>query len=314
MFFRKKKSDEEIIENLPNNAPVYIIGTTPLALYLALKIQNSGEKTILVTLAEARRKLRGKELVLKEEHNLQKSKASLSLTSIIEKQPKLIIVAADFHNLKSHLTLLPTKAFPDTPIICFSGIYDLDSIRPLFGRDFCKAYFQGALDYRDETISLIGSSPQITFSYNSSGTLPDILHPLFEKTEISADFQENDNQNFWEYFAPYALTYLASTPLVSIADYLKNKDLKKDLMLAATELETLAKADNAHISKELIIRELSEIPANYNPKNKQSSLAAIAAELDSLYTILSDKARIYKRSLPHLNRMLKNNYDYLLRK
>lgn len=314
MFFKKKKIENNQPDSSTGTDPVFIIGSSPLALYLALKLQNAGDKAVIATLATERRHLRSKELTLKEEHNLQKSSASLPLVSIINKKPKLIIVAADSYNLKSHLTLLPGKTYPGTPLICFSRIYDLKTIRPLFGDNFCKAYFKGALSFNDDIVSLKGSAPKITLSRAFSEDTSDITAGIFQKLNIELEFSENDRRNFWYHFAPYALSYLAATPLLNISELLKNKDLKKELSQAAVELETLAAGENIDLRKDEIIKVLAEIPTSYNPKLPALSPCAAAAELDSLYTILSDKARIQKKSLPTLNRFFKNNYDSLLKK
>lgn len=312
MFFKKKKIEEALPEF--NTDPIFIIGSSPLAFYLALKLQNAGEKTVIATLAAERRKFRSKELTLREEHNLQKSRSSLPLVSIIAKKPKLIIIAADYHNLKAHLTLLPSKTFPDAPVICFSRIYDLETIRPLFGENFCKAYFKGWLSFADDTVSLHGGAPQITFSRSADENRAETFSGVFNKLNIGLEFSENDRRNFWCSFAPYALTYLASSPLLNVADMLKNKDLKKELIQSARELEMLAAGENIELRKEEIIKILAEIPTAYNPKIPALAPYAAAAELDALYTVLTDKARIHKRTLPALNRLFKNNYDALLKK
>lgn len=315
MFFRRKKTENTQADapEKEDSAPVCIIGCSPLAIYLAVKLQNAGEKVTIATLPDNRRKLRGKELSLKEEYSLQKYKATPQLTSIISVRPKLIIIAAGMHDLRSHLTLLPSISFSDTPIVCFSDIYDLDTIRPLFGINFCKAVFNGFLENTD-SLTLIGSAPSIAICGKEDAPEEEKIRRLFEKANISVSFTEEESNYFWEHFAVYALRYLASSPQNGIAALLKNKEDRKNIFQAAKELELLAKAENVSLPAETVISRLMETPVNYNPKTGKKNLAEIAAETDLLYTILMEKARIYKNTLPQMTIMFKDNYNQLLKK
>lgn len=316
MFFKKllKNIDLSQPEDNTNQAPVYIIGVSPLAIFLGATLQNAGENIVIISNANNCKKLKDEGIILKEEYNLQKKLYQFNTSSSIKDEPKLIILAADPYNLKSHLTFLRGKTYPDAPLLCFNQIEHIEIIRPLLGRNFTQAYVNGYLQSDGETITVYGRPPHFTVSQPRPENETNIIYEIFSASGCKVTFNENNIQNYWEHFAPSALGFLASSVKAPLSEALKNKDKKEEIIAVATELSTLTSYCKAKLSTDEIMHQLLETPHNYCYKAGFLSKASETATLDIIYSALSNPARIYKCKLPKLNLLMKNNYNTILKK
>ncbi len=312
MMFFKKKAVENPIQANNEDKPIYILGDGALAQYFAAKLTILGHKARLLT-SEATAK-KEKEITFKEEYSLQKQTLLLQLVSRIKEEPQLIIIASEQHNLRANLSLLPSTRYPNTPIICFNQIENLKLLRPLFGTNFCKAYFNGYLYLSGATLSLCGPEPKITLSVTEKNNQPHPSQELLTGLGFSCTCQGNDTLNFWQNNAEPIIGYLASRPKQHIAELLKADDTKTDLMQAIKEIITLAKHEKVKLSAENIIRRFLETPKGFYYKNNEISKTETAFILDRLYNTLSQKSHLYKCKISKINQFIKQNYDDLLKK
>ena len=308
MFFKKSNKKNHILNTINDLRPVYIIGSSSLALYLGAKLKSAGLNILSIT-----SKTEEKTFTLKEEYNLQKTICTLSSTTQIKEEPQLVIIASEAHNLKSNLTLLSSLRFPDTPILCFNHIENIKIIRPLLGRNFTQAYFNGYLDISGSTLSAYSPAPQITITASPDENKAEIFNNIFQQIEIKTFYENNDILNFWENFAPNALGYLLSFSKKHITEQLNDKETKKNIAKATAEICKLAANEQIALSAEDIIKQLLITPRNFYFK-KDESRQQEAAKLDSFYTLLTDKARTYKCKTPELNLLMRNNYNKILKK
>lgn len=316
MFFKKSSKSADISTPLDNNNahPVYILGDSPLALFLGAKLQGAGQNIILLTPSAPAKTVKTIEFTLKEEYNLQKNTVQLAETSMVIKEPQLIIVAAENFRLKANLTLLPSKAFPNTPLLCFNYLENPEIIRPLLGYNFSKAYFDGYLDFDGSTLTAFGIQPQIVITPAKTENEFDNYDRIFKQADIKTFYGDNDLLNFWENFAPFILGYLCSSPKQHIAELLNDKEHKMKIAAAASEICRLALFEQVQLSVDDLLKKLLAAPRGFYFKKSGKLRSHEAAELDSYYSLLSSKARTYKCKIPELNLLMKNNYNQLLKK
>lgn len=316
MFFKKssKTADSPVSFNENSSQPIYIMGESPLALFLGAKLQTSGQNVVLLTSSAPANSFKNIEFTLKEEYNLQKRAISLKATSLATQEPLLLIIAAENFNIKSNLTLIPSKTFAAIPRLCFNQFENPEIIRPLLGYHCSKAYFDGYLDFDGSILTAYGSNPQIIITPAKAENEFDRFDRIFKNTELKTFYGDNDLLNFWENFAPFIIGYLCSTPKLHICEQLNNKESKNQIAAAASEICRLALFEQVQLSVEDLLKKLLNTPHGFSFKKNGQLRSHQAAELDFYYSLLSNKARIYKCKIPELNLLMKNNYNQLLKK
>lgn len=314
MFFKKIHKQPENINNVILEQPIYILGNNELALFLAAKFQENGQQSILLTPSAPSQGYKENIITLKEEYNLQKKDINILSTSYLQQQPAAILISCPSNSLRSHLTLLPQKHYPNTPIICFNFITDIETIRPLLGTAFYKAYFQGYLCLSGTNLTACGMMPEILLSQDKEqeGTHP--TEPILKQTGLPVLIQNKDSYNFWKHNAPKILGYLSTNPKQHITELLNNPSGKEQLTVAASEICRLAKYEKIKLSTDELLRLLWDTPRNFYYKTGSLNKIEDAAKLEKLYNMLSEKARIYKCKIPELNRLIKKNYENLHKK
>lgn len=312
MFFKRFSSAAKETQPVEptSTQPVYILGESPLALFLAAKLTQNGNKVILLNSKAPATSYQNTEFCLKEEYNLQKNNFCIPATSRISTEPQMIIVASNLYSLKSNLSLLPGKSFPNCPLICFNYLENQDIIRSMFGSKAVQAYFKGYLEQDGTTVTAVGPLPQITIS----ATKDEKFGTVFQNSDIKITEQSNNSINFWEHFAPFIIGYLSSVPKQHMGDLLNDRENKKQISSAINEICKLAAFEQAPLSENDLFRQLLETPRNFYFKKNRKQRTHEAAELDSYYSLLIGKARTYKCKIPQICLLIKNNYDQLLKK
>lgn len=316
MFFKRfsqQAKETAAIEPI-SQKPVYILGESPLALFLAAKFKQSGCNAVLLNAKAPATSYKNFDFTLKEEYNLQKNNFSIPATSRISAEPQLIIVASEHYSLKSNLSLLPGKSYPNTPLICFNYIENPDIIRPLLGSKTTQAYFKGFLELDKVALTAFGSMPQITLTTAKDGQETENLAKILQSPDIKVAGNNNDSLNFWENFAPFIIGYLSSAPRQHISDILNNKESKNTIFSAATEICRLAAFEKIQLSENDLLRQLLETPHNFYFRKSRRLRAHDAAELDAYYSLIANKAQTYKCKIPQIGQLMKNNYNQLLKK
>lgn len=311
MFFKKETPIVQTL-NIEKDKPIYILGDDVLATFLTAKFQENGQQAVLLTPNAPTQGYKALEISLKEEYNLQKKNVTLYKTAHISQEPLLLIIASKINSLRSHLTLMLRNRYPDVPVICFNQISNLESIRPIFGTSFHKAYFSGYLTINGSSIVSCGQHPEIIISEKKEENSS--LEKIMSLCGIKISFQEKDRYNFWKNNAAQIIGYLSALPKQHITEIINNEESKKALQLAAQEISLLAKFEKVKISPDEIMRQLFETPHGFYYKRNDSSAIENAAYLEKLYNMLSDKARTYKCKIPQINYFIKRNYDNLLKR
>lgn len=317
MFFKKASHNHssELDDTHPEQGIIYVLGDDELAFFLTAKIQESGQKSILLTPSAPSFGSKEIKITLKEEYNLQKKDLSLKAGAHIILPPQMIIISCRSNSLRAHMTLLPSLRYPELPIISFNRHTDMESIHSLLGINFYQAYFKGYLTQNGSNLTACGQLPEIIIS---SATKEDekltLLADKLKQTGLKLKVEEKDIANFWHNNASRIIGYLFSSPKQHIIEFMNIKENKEALINAIHEICRLAKYEKVKLSEEEIMRELIDTPRNFYYKNSNLSKIENASQLEKLYSMLSEKARAYKCKIPQLNGMIKENYKYLLKK
>ncbi len=316
MFFKKSHI-------LPNNnettsssdkKTIYVLGDDDLALYLAAKFKENGQRCILLSTSGPALGSKQTEISLKEEYNLQKSNISITTSSFVSEEPEAIFIAGNSNTFYAHLTLLPQRRYPDTPIVCFNTINKTNILAPLLGQNFYKAYFKGFLTLSGNNLIANGPLPEITLIAKKEKEEKLGIEETLATSGLKISITEKNIENFWKNNAVEILGYLSTYPKQHIMEILNNKNQKDKIHQAASEICNLAKFEKVKLSADDIIHELIDTPRNFYYKKSSYSKTENASRLEKLYNMLSEKARTYKCKIPELNQMIKDNYDYLLKK
>lgn len=314
MFFRKNHTPAQNTQTNTDKKPIYVLGDNDLALFLTAKLQENGQRSILLTSSASALNYTTFNLTLKEEYNLQKREIGILTTACAKEEPAAVIISCHNSSFRAHLTLLPSQRIQEIPIICFNTMVDIETIRPLLGSAFCKAYFNGYLNRNGNMLSACGFLPEIILSAEKKENEKTTIEKTMEATGLKVSVSDKDVANFWKNNASRILGYLTTSPKQHILDILNNKEAKQNLQIAANELCQLAKYEKVKLSTEDILRELFDVPRDFYYKTSNCSKIENASQLDKLYNMLSERARSYKCKIPAINQLIKQNYENLFQK
>ena len=291
-----------------NQSPIYLLGETPLSIYLAFRLDTAGEKPIIITTPQNERP-EVVDITIKETHNLKKHKFSYVTSSYTFTPGKLLIITSSITKLKSELMMLSPKNLSTTPGIIFSYLEDISIAETLLNKTLIRAYLDGWLQNSNQTITLLGNTPKISLVKNYT-VLEDCLSVLSTLQRIGLESQtaENDSQIFWEHFAVQFLgSVLSASSQQNIYNLIKSKDRQREIETLAVELAQLAQNQKAVLNPAEIITQLQNIPMQYTfPAQKLDSEAI--SELNHYYRFLINQSSAAKLRLPKLNALMKEIY------
>ncbi len=291
-----------------NQSPIYLLGETPLSIYLAFRLDTAGEKPLIIT-APQPDKPEVVDITIKEAQSLKKHKFSYTCQSYTFTPGKLLLITSSISKLKSELMLLSPKNLSATPGVIFSSLEDVSIAETLLGKTLIRGYFDGWLQNSNQTITLLGNTPKISLVKNYT-VLEDCLSVLSTLQRIGLESQtaENDSQIFWEHFAVQFLgSVLSASAQQNIYSIVKSKDRQRGIEGLATELAQLAQNQRAALNPEQISQQLQNIPMQYTfPAQKLDSEAI--SELNHYYRFLINQSSAAKLRLPKLNALMKEIY------
>lgn len=294
--------------NINNPAPIYLLGETPLSIYLAYILDSAGEKPLIITTPQPD-KPEIIDITIKEAQSLKKHQFSYTRKSYTFESGKLLLITSPISKLKSELMLLSPQNLSATPSVIFSSLEDISIAETLLGKTLIRGYFEGWLQSGNQTITILGDTPQISLVKNYA-VLENCLSvlSLFHRIGIDNQTTENAHQIFWEHFAVQFLgSVLSASSQQNIYNLIKSKDRQREIEALASELTQLAQNQKAVLSPENIIHQLQNIPMQYTfPAQKLDSEAI--SELNHYYRFLINQSSTAKLRLPKLNALMKEIY------
>lgn len=311
MFFKKSRSQNKELF-VDNEKPIYVLGNGDLAMYLAARIQNSGKQVFLLTPSAPVDEPAWLDFNLKEEYNLQKKQIKLPMISHIKTEPECLIIASDYYNLKSHMTLLPSLRFPDIWSVCFNQLQSVKFLQSLLGKNCTQAYFHGFLNLKGNTLFSCGTKPEVVFT--GTQEVKEQAEIFQKLTDLTVELNENNLYNFWMKNAPFMVAYLSLAPKQHISDLLNSSEQKQKMLSAIDELVLLARSDKVKLSTDYIVRQLINCPRNYFHKDTITARLEKITLLDYYYHLLLVKAKEAKCKIPAVSQLIKDNYALLIDK
>lgn len=318
MFFHKTKNIN--LENNPEDNsfvkkdnPIYVVGDNALAYFLATKFEKAGENVIVISNKSNNTSLNTNGLTFKEEINLQKLHLKFKTSFWIKDEPKLIILTSPNDKVKAAITALSSKKINNAPVLCFTPLKDINFLRPFLGENICRCFFDGYLNYSNQTLIQLGRAPSITICQDKQSDLLSELKNIFSSTEISLKFSVDDNSEFWNYFILYAAGSLLSTYFnKDLALITKDKNLRDNIKPLVIELCFIAEKDKAQVNTDEILKKLYNTPNNYHhPLQDDFNLSKIG-NLDSISSYFLDTAHQYKCPTTEITKILNKLFNIIL--
>lgn len=271
------------------DAPIYIIGNTPLAFYLAGKLSAIEDVRLLASgLPEGLNNI-----TIKDEVSLQKYLIPLRAENIMHDTARLVIICSSLQKIKSDLLYL-SKAKTDTcPILVFGFIDNEKIINDLLPHPFIQAHFDGWFkNNKQNETTFFGATKGLTICEDEQTSQAQFLKFLFDQIDLKISFTPNKEQSFWNYFIPYAAETLFSLHnKISLKDISKKAIYRQEINDIFDEL-MLCAAQNFQTEKEQLINNLYQIPLSIHPILQLSKRAQLE-EINYINNVIH-KQPIYK--------------------
>lgn len=245
-----------------SQSPVYIIGDTPLAFALAVKLRAEEQNACMLGTANPERFVMP--FTLRNDVSLQKQSVTLPCLPFMHDEPKLVIIAAKPQNLRADLTYFSYAKTTDCPVVSFCHTPSLSYVADILQRPILSAYFDGYISLRgDNTVAVQGNTGTLTLTVNENNIHYQTLQNLLAKTYFKLNFNPNGLQNFWEFFTPYAACSLFSIKHGSnIREVAKFPELRQTLNTIVEEIVSAAPQE-VNLNHEQIISGIYSTPKDY---------------------------------------------------
>lgn len=295
-------------ENKTGELPIYLLGETPLSLYLAFRFQKAGENPVIIAPQQENR-TDTITATIKEAQGLKKYKFSCPTTAYALSPAKLLIITSPLISFKSELLRISPRNFATVPTIVFSLLHDISIAQTLLGKPLIKGYVDGWLQNDNQTVSTLGDTPQICLvkNYDCLEACLSALS-LLKRTGLECQMTENGPQAFWEHFSVQLLgSMLSADYQQNIFTIAKSKEKQREIEILATELADLAHSEGAVLNPQNLTQTLFNAPLHYSFPTQNIDSAAIS-ELNQHYRTLIKLSAAAKLRLPKLNRLMKEIY------
>lgn len=289
--------------------PVYVIGDTPTAFYLAaqLTLENENVRLLASGLEEP-----SASLLLNDLSTQQKRTASIKTTSLMREPASAVLLCMAPEKINSGLTYISAPKTLGCPVVSFCHTAETDFINRLLKRVVIPAYFDGWFQTSKENeITFLGCSKGITVSLDENHQHHSVLQKILAKSYVKTTCNPDNNKNFWNYFIPYAACSLFSLQNgPQLRNIAQKSDLRQFMNTLIDELIFLA-PEELDINKEQMISGLYQTPNNYHfpilnaIKNKKSG------ELNFIFDILKTSTKYTKQTTPETYTIIRETFAKL---
>ncbi len=295
-------------------SPVYILGNTPIAGFLAAKFTTSGIRTVILAGNKDNTSLSTNGITVKEDYQLQKLHCKLE-TAIWQKEtPKMVIIATTPILLKSSLLALTKSKLKNTPIISFTPSKDENLIADILGHPVTKAYYDGWLKASPQQITVYGQAPKITLCAETASQTYQAFAELAQKANLELQSCHLDSLAFWNIFCIYApCSLITAASGKNIFEITKSKALREQLLSCLQEISLLPPKTLPPYKPEELLKQIFNIPSQYNFPLAEQIQNSQTGDLDFLSSIIQQAAFDNKCQLPTLNLLLKSLYEQILK-
>lgn len=291
--------------------PVYIIGDTPLACFLAGQLTREGESVKL--LGHRGLNVPSATLIIKDNGATQKSTVDIQTDVMMHDAARMVILCLSPDKLKSGLAYVSASKTIGCPIVSFCRTADVRFIETILQRPVISAYFDGWMQSeKDNLLSVWGSSKGITVSMAKDDTHFDTVQRILAKTYVKVAFNADDLHNFWTYFIPYAACSLFSLQHgAKIRDIAQKPDYRRVLNTLLDELLSAA-PKTLQADRELISAGIYLTPEHYKFPVAEEVNRGCSGTLNFIFDTLRRQKTYSRKALPLTTEILLKNLRKIL--
>ena len=282
------------------NAPVYIIGDTPLACLLAIKLSLSNQKVIKITSS----KKDNEQYFFQQGAHIHKQRISIPCTFMMREPAKLVFLCLDESDKTDSLLHISRAFTQSSPIVCF-GASDIAALTDTLKREIIPAYFDGWAKLNGDTLVYYGCQQGITLSLNEKTHFATAIRDILLIGGIKFSFSEDDTQNFWNHFIPYAACSLFNKQNGQRFKELgKNLELRQQMSVLINELLRLSPESFA-ADKDALLNMAYATPAKYSFPFADKDIRAQNRTLLFLLKVLQRSSAFSPQKCPVVFNLLK---------
>ena len=321
MLFRKITLTPDTPKETPQTAktpatgetPIYILGDTALAYFLAVKLTAAGNRIIIISHPKENTSLNTNGITVKEDYQLQKQHYRLETAHWLKEEPQALIIAASSSKIKSMLTCISKNKIKNTPVVSFSHLKDPQFVSDILGVPVTQAYFDGWLRHHNQLVTAYGRAPEITLCCETNSETYKCMEKIFAETHINLQNNNLPLQAFWKYFSVYAPCSLITTASgKSIFEITKNKQLRNDLSALLKEAVQLVPNSLSSYDSEDLLKQIFNIPTNYIFPLAEQVSKHQTGDFDFISSVIRDASLLNKCTLPETNKLLKKICEQLI--
>lgn len=321
MLFRKfaltpdEPAEPQKLPQLPSaeGMPVYILGDTALAYFLAIKFTAAGKRVIMMAGTKENASIATNGLTVKEDYQLQKLHYRLETALWLKEEPEMLIIAAESSKVKAMLTGVSKNKIRNCPVISFTRLKDKNFISDILGIPVTAAYFDGWLHYHNQLVTAYGRTPTITICCETSASSYETLGNLLAETKIGLQNSLESQQTFWDYFCIYApCSLITAASGKSIFEVTKNKQLREQLQTVLQEIVKIVPAQIPPFEPEELLKRIYNIPSGYLFPLSLQVRQHQTGDIDFISSVIQDAAFHNKCLLPATNLLLKSIYEQII--
>lgn len=286
--------------------PVYIIGNTPLAAFLSVKLSLAGENVYRLG---THNQDPTQTYTIKDTETGQKYSACLPAGNIMHHPAKMTILCLDYKSLRADLAYFSAAKNSATPVISFCHA-DPVFLSKIIHAPVIPAYFNGWLETeKNENILFRGAPQGITLSISEQHPLFYDIRQTLAKTNIELHFSENDTYNFWHAFIAEIIPSLFLLYSHSnFKDIAKNNKLRSLLSSLIDEINSII-PENLQYNKEDLTTYIYALPHDYIPSLFRDLTIGKTEELNFILSVLQKRPSFNSLNCPFIFRILKEQLD-----
>ncbi len=316
MFFKKNSPHPATAKPLPlpnssAEAPIYILGTDPLARFLGARLTAAEYRVVFLSATHNTKYTLN--VQVKEDHNLNRHKYALPTDFRLRETPLFLLITEPVYRLNAALTTLSPSRLNDSPILCFTPLLSAALPQAIAGHPIINAGFDGFLTQDGETVLLQGRAPSVEIGDDGTESALTLIKKVFENAKLSNLSFLPPERVFWNFFAAYALGALsAGAADTNLFQLLKDKTWRQRLENGARELAALANAEKTPLTTDDIMKKIHAVPLNYQYDLQAEFRRGNPGPLDFIASTITGTARRHGLKTPELRNLLNNLYNIIL--
>lgn len=291
-------------EQTTEQAPIYIIGDTPLAYFLTAKFSLAGQPTLL--LGERNPLKNVDTFIFKDETRAQKDTIRTLKTAVMHDTPRMVILCMDSNKIKSGLIYVSGSKLKDVPIISFCHTNSPQLLEEILKQPIIPAYFDGWLTLQpDGKLIFSGASQGFRISCQNKHPHFETVQNTFSQLEIDLEFNKNDAQNFWDYFIPYATcSFFSLKNDGNLREIAKKAAYRQDINTILDEIISVI-PESIKIAKENIFKSIYLTPQNYAYPVADKTKSDTVSEFVFICETIQNRKKFKPSRLPTISEIIK---------